>query len=156
MNITLKEITSETVLDVIRLSVLPEQQAFVAPNATSLAEALFSEEAWYRAIYSSKTLVGFVMVYDESQRKDPPEKPNIGLWRLMIDHQFQRMGIGREVVRQIIEYAKSKNKFTALFTSYVPDPLGPEAFYLSLGFIPNGEIEDGETIVLFHFDEKAD
>jgi diamine N-acetyltransferase len=54
MNIILREITSETVGQVIDLSVRPDQQQFVAPNATSLAEALFSEEAWYRAIYDDE------------------------------------------------------------------------------------------------------
>jgi len=155
MNVTLREITSETVRAVIRLSVRPDQQGFVAPNSTSLAEALFSEEAWYRAVYEGDNLVGFVMLYDESQRKSPPQKPNIGLWRLMIDQRFQREGIGRDVVHQVIDHAKAKKKFTGLFTSYVPGPNGPEQFYLSLGFKPNGEVEDGETIVFFDFNEDS-
>jgi len=155
MNITLREITSETVAQVIDLSVRPDQQQFVAPNATSLAEALFSEEAWYRAVYDDETLVGFVMLYDETLRAVPPEKPNIGLWRLMIDQRFQKRGIGREVVRQLIEHVRQKQGVNSFFTSYVPEIAGPESFYLSLGFVPNGEVEDGEIIVVYPLYKNA-
>jgi diamine N-acetyltransferase len=68
--VTLREITSDTVRAVTALSVAEPQRAFVAPNAVSLAEALFASEAWYRAIYHAEELAGFVMLYDESLR--PP------------------------------------------------------------------------------------
>jgi diamine N-acetyltransferase len=149
MNVSLREITSETVGEVIALAVSPEQQEFVAPNATSLAEALFSEEAWYRAIYADETLVGFVMLYDETLRATPPEVPNVGLWRLMIDQRYQRQGIGREVIRQVIEHVRQRPNVNSFFTSYVPGEGGPESFYLSLGFRPNGEVEDGEIVLVY-------
>ncbi|MEO8506841.1 MAG: hypothetical protein ABI593_04355 [Betaproteobacteria bacterium] len=57
--VTLREITAETVRAVTQLAVLPEQRRFVAANAASLAQALFSEEAWYRAIHTGDTLAGF-------------------------------------------------------------------------------------------------
>jgi diamine N-acetyltransferase len=43
--VTLREITSETVIAVIKLAVAESQMSFVAPNAVSLARALFSDEA---------------------------------------------------------------------------------------------------------------
>ena len=70
--VSLREITSETVRQITRLSVSPEQQRFVASNAISLAEALFSPNAWYRAIYAGESPAGFVMLYDESLRTTPP------------------------------------------------------------------------------------
>ena len=45
MVVTLREITAQTVRQITRLSVGADQQRFVANNALSLAEALFSEEA---------------------------------------------------------------------------------------------------------------
>ena len=90
--VTLREITAETVRDVLRLAVTAEQQGFVAPNAVSLAQALFSPEAWYRAIYLDEKPVGFVMVYDESLRRQPPAEPQVGIWRFMIDAGSQRQG----------------------------------------------------------------
>ena len=53
MAVTLNEITAATVRDVIKLAVAPDQQQFVAPNGTSLAEALFSKEAGYRAVHKN-------------------------------------------------------------------------------------------------------
>ena len=83
--ITLREITSMTVRAVTNLAVAEPQRVFVTPNAVSLAEALFSSEAWYRAIYHSDELAGFVMLYDESLRPDPPPMPELWVWRLMVD-----------------------------------------------------------------------
>lgn len=80
MLISLREITADTVRQITSLSVKPEQQCFVASNAISLAQALFSPEAWYRAIYAGDSPAGFVMLYDESLRTSPPpsHKPHCG------------------------------------------------------------------------------
>lgn len=149
MQVTLREITSDTVRAVIRLTVRPDQQPFVASNAVSLAEALFSEEAWYRAVHADEELVGFVMLSDETLRPQPPAEPSIGLWRLMIDACHQGRGIGKEVIRQVLEYARSRPGVGSLYTSYVPGANGPEQFYLRLGFEPNGEIDEGEIVVRY-------
>ena len=155
MAITLREITRETVLSVTKLSVAESQQGFVAPNAVSLAEALFSDEAWYRAVYDNEELVGFVMLSDESLKREPPTEPNIGLWRLMIDQRYQRRGIGREVMRLVLEYVRSRPGIHYFYTSYVPGPGGPGPFYLGLGFEPNGEVEDGEVVLLYPLHNSA-
>jgi diamine N-acetyltransferase len=149
MLVTLREINSETVNAVIKLSVAKSQQGFVAPNAVSLAEALFSSEAWYRAVYADEELVGFVMLSDETLNREPPAEPNIGLWRLMIDERYQKRGIGREAMRLVLEYVRSRPGVRYFYTSYVPKPGGPGPFYLKLGFEPNGEVEDGEVIVIY-------
>jgi diamine N-acetyltransferase len=155
MTITLREITSETVRAVTKLTVAEDQLGLVASNAVSLAEALFSDEAWYRAIYDDEELVGFVMLSDETLKKAPPAEPNIGLWRLMIDHRYQRRGIGREAMCLVLEYVRSRPGIRYFYTSYAPEPGGPEPFYLGLGFEPNGEIEDGEVIVIYPLHASA-
>jgi diamine N-acetyltransferase len=151
VKVTLREITADTVRAVVKLAVLPEQERFVASNAVSLSQALFSDEAWYRAVHADEELVGFVMLADETLKKNPPAEPNIGLWRLMVDARHQRRGIGREVVRLVLEYVRSRPGIRRFYTSYVPGPGGPGPFYLSLGFAPNGEVSDGEVIVVYPF-----
>lgn len=155
MQVTLREITSETVRAVTKLSVAESQQGFVAPNAVSLAQALFSDDAWYRAIYADDELVGFVMLSDETLKKQPPAQPNIGLWRLMIDQRHQRRGIGREVIRLVLAYVRSRPGIHSFYTSYVAEPGGPGPFYLGLGFEPNGEIDDGEVVLLYPLHRSA-
>lgn len=149
MRVTLREITSETVRAVTKLAVRPDQEGFVAPNAISLSQALFSDEAWYRAVYADEELVGFVMLSDESLKRQPPPEPNIGLWRLMIDARHQGRGIGREVIRLVLEHVRSRPGIRHFYTSYVPEPGGPGPFYLALGFAPNGEVDDGEVVVVY-------
>ena len=147
MKVTLREITADTVLPVVRLAVKPEQQGFVAPNSISLSQALFSKEAWYRAIYADEVPAGFVMVYDESLRDVPPENPQIGVWRFMIDAAFQGKGIGREALGLVIEHARAKRRFRVMELSYVPGEGCPEPFYLSMGFRHTGRM-DGKEVVL--------
>jgi diamine N-acetyltransferase len=82
MIVSLHEITANTVREITNLSVSPEQQRFVASNAVSLAQALFSPDAWYRAIYADDTPAGFVMLYDESLRTNPPARPEVAIYVL--------------------------------------------------------------------------
>jgi diamine N-acetyltransferase len=147
-NVSLREITEDTVRAVTKLAVHPSQAGFVASNAVSLAQALFSEDAWYRAIHDGDEPVGFVMLADETQRATPPEKPNIGLWRLMIDARHQHRGIGREAMRLVLEHVQSRPGVHWFYTSWVPEPGGPGPFYLGLGFTPTGEIDEGEVVAI--------
>lgn len=147
MDVSLREINAETVRSITELAVAPSQERFVAVNALSLAEALFSREAWFRAVYLAEQPVGFVMLYDESLRVSPPSKPQLAIWRFMIDLKYQRQGIGGEALRQVIEHARSKPALSSLLVSYVPGEGSPERFYKKHGFVPNGQIEEGEIVL---------
>jgi len=146
--VSLREITSETVRAVVSLSVAENQKGFVAPNAVSLAQALFAPTAWYRAIYLAEELVGFVMLKDESLGTPSPERPGIGVWRFMIDARFQGHGIGQSALLQVIEHVQAKGVFETLELSYVPGPGCPELFYLGLGFRHTGRSTEGGEVVL--------
>ena len=141
--VSLREITSETVVQICKLSdTLSEpQQKMVAPNAISIAQAHFSDKAWFRAIYANEIAVGFVMLYDDS------EKPEYFLWRLMIAGPYQGKGYGRKAIELLIEYVKTRPGARELSTSYVPIEGGPEGFYRRIGFEPTGEVDDGEIVV---------
>jgi diamine N-acetyltransferase len=143
----LREITGDTVNAVIALSVGEGQGRFVAPNSVSLAQALFAPEAWYRAIHWGEELVGFVMLEDQSLRSLRPERPEIGVWRFMIDARFQGRGIGRAAMELIIAHARSRGVFDRLLLSCVPGSDGPEGFYQALGFQHTGDMEDGEVVM---------
>lgn len=145
--VSLREITADTVMTIVRLAVSESQQRFVAPNAVSLAQALFAPEAWYRAIYSDEEPAGFVMLYDESLRSQAPERPKIGVWRFMVDQRYQAKGIGRDALRQVIAHVKAKGIFETLELSYVPAEGSPEPFYRALGFQGTGRVDDGEVVL---------
>jgi diamine N-acetyltransferase len=145
--VTLREITQETVVTIVKLAVAESQKNFVAPNAVSLAQALFSQEAWYRAIYAGEEPVGFVMLYDESLRTPPPEAPGVGVWRFMVDERHQGRGVGRQALQRVIDHVRAKGVCTSLELSYVPGPGCPEPFYLSMGFRHTGRMEGDEVVL---------
>ncbi len=145
--VSLREITAETVRAVMQLAVADDQNRFVAPNAWSLGQALFSPEAWYRAIYCEEEPVGFVMLSDQSRVVPIVEDPKVEVWRFMVDARHQHKGIGRAAMRLIIEHVRRRGLFRALGISYVPGEGSPEQFYRSLGFRPTGEVDDGEIVM---------
>jgi diamine N-acetyltransferase len=145
--VTLREITADTVISVIKLSVTEYQKKFVAPNAASLAQALFAPQAWYRAIYLGEEPVGFVMLSDDSLIEPMPEQPEVGVWRFMVDAKHQQKGIGRAAMQLVIEHVRSKGIFEKLALSYVAGEGGPEQLYLSLGFRPTGALDEGEVVM---------
>ena len=145
--VTLREITRETVVAIVKLSVAEEQKKFVAPNAVSLAQALFAPEAWYRAIYQGEEPVGFVMLADESLLDPAPDAPKVGVWRFMVDTRHQRRGVGRAALQLVIDHVRAKGVFDTLELSFVAGEGSPEALYESLGFRRTGQVDGGEHVM---------
>ncbi len=137
--VELREITSDNVRAVCRLAVAASQTSFVAPNAISLAEALFEPKAWYRAIYVGEQPVGFVMLSIDTLAT------TYYLWRFMIADGQQHRGYGRAAIWALVEHVRGLPGATELLVSWVPADGGPEPFYRDLGFVPTGEIHDGEV-----------
>jgi diamine N-acetyltransferase len=143
--VTLREITRDTVDDVLRLKVAPHQDGrFVATNEKSIAQAHFyPENAWFRAVYAGENPVGFVMLWDN------PDDHEYELWRLMIDGRFQGRGYGRRTIELITAHVRTRPGATALLTGAQPGPGSPIGFYEKMGFVLTGEVdaEDGELIM---------
>ena len=70
--VSLREVTAETVRTVCDLSVAPDQRRFVATNAQSIAEAYFSREAWFRAVYAGA--MGTMKIGDVARLSGLPVK----------------------------------------------------------------------------------
>lgn len=138
--VELREVTAGTVRAICRLETTEAQRSFVAPNAISFAEALFEPKAWYRAICAGGEPVGFAMLSID------PDKPEYYLWRFMIDQRFQRRGHGRAALALLVDHVRSLPGATELLVSWVPADGGPAPFYTGLGFVPTGEIHEGEVV----------
>lgn len=130
--ISLREITAETVIPIIKLDVSEAQKHFVAPNAVSIAQAHFAPKAWFRAIYADETPVGFLMLYDD------PEEPHYFLWRYMIDARYQKMGFGKLAMDLLLDYVRTRPGATEMTLSCHPGEDGPEPFYQHYGFARTG------------------
>lgn len=139
--VTLQEITEDDLDAVLALDVAEDQRHLVASNARSIAQAHYSKNAWFRAIYAGDEPVGFVMLSLDAN------KPEYFLWRLMIDHRYQGKGYGKAAMAQVIEFVNTLPGAKELLTSYVPDQKSAAQFYSSLGFRDTGLIEGGEKVV---------
>jgi len=145
--VDLVEIDAANRDEVRRLRVHRSQERLVSSVTKSLADALIPDlvdgvpvTPWYRAVEADGTLVGFVMLAEQTEHLPDPY-----LWRLLIDRAHQRRGIGRMVVEALVGRLRTEGA-GRLMVSWNPGPGTPEPFYRRLGFVPTGEL-DGEEIV---------
>lgn len=138
--VSLREVTAETVRQIINLKVTEAQNRYVAPVAVSISQAYFEPKAWFRAIYAAEEPVGFVMLYDD------PEEPVYFLWRFLIDARYQGLGFGKQAIHLLLDYVRTRPGAQDLLVSYVPEEGGPGPFYHKLGFEPTGEMEGIEEV----------
>ena len=141
--VSLREVTEKTVIPICKLSdtLVGPQRKMVAPNAVSIAQAHFSDKAWFRAIYADETPVGFIMLSDDA------DTPEYFLWRLMIATPYQGRGYGRKAVERLIAYVRTRPGAKELLVSCGEGEGSPEGFYRSLGFERTGEMEEDEVVL---------
>lgn len=140
----LKTVTPDNVIAACGIKVAPEQEAFVAPVAESLAEAYASyENAWPRLVYAGDEPVAFVMGGFDPEAEI--EFFRCGIWRLNVDARHQRAGHGRFAVEAVLTEARRRgsHRATVLWKSGAN---GPEGFYRRMGFEPTGEEFAGQTV----------
>ena len=165
--IELKKISilDDNMKECIELDFLPEQTGFVAENAISLAEAYDSNKAFAKtgtgsmavpyAVYENGIMVGFAM-YGYFAPEDDDEgygngEPVYYFWRLLVDKNHQRKGIGREIVRQVMDIIKSKphGEATYCYVSYEPTNVGSKTIFASYGFEEDGRVIGGEVVARY-------
>ena len=143
--VSLRVVDEDSRAEILSLEVAPEQRAFVATNAQSLAQAAEDEGAWARGIYADETAVGFVLLHDETLCARPRERGYLYLWRMMIDRRHQGHGYGTRALQQVFAYAKTRPDVARLHTSWRSETGNAGPFYRGLGFEPTGVVEDGEV-----------
>jgi diamine N-acetyltransferase len=136
--ISLREVTWETVRVICDLRLSKSQERFVASDSVSIAEAYFTKEAWFRAVYAGETPVGFVMLWE-----NPTEGKHF-LWRFMIDEKYQGRGYGKRALGLVIQHVKQNPKAQEIGLSYREGGGSPKSFYERIGFRDTGEMVDGE------------
>jgi len=149
MSIELRELTDEVRADLASVRLGPGQDQFVSTVDGSLREAAEYPEAkpWFRAVYADGEVVGFVMISWDLRPVPEGYHGPWFLWKLIIDREHQHRGLGREVVATIADLVRSEGG-AELMTSFVDAPGGPRDFYLGLGFVPTGEVDDEGEILL--------
>lgn len=139
--VTLRPIDEDNLWSILDLSVYEEQEKYVASNAVSIAEAHFSDYAWFRAIYAGEEAVGFVMLFTDE------EEAEYDLWRMMIDKNHQGQGYGGRALEQIIEHVRGLPDAEELTLSYLPGEGDPGPFFAKYGFEDSDDWVDDEKIL---------
>ena len=141
MTVTMRPITRDNLWAVVELKPHPGQEEFVADNIDSIANAYVEPTFVPLAVYAGDDLVGFAMY---------GQHPHTGAWwviRLMIDREHQGKGYGRAAMEALIAMMAERVGCEEIVTSFVPANTVAAGLYASLGFLPTGEIEDGEPLV---------
>lgn len=139
----------ENFRECIRLSVAEDQQNFVASNMYSLAEAKADGVSNPLAIYAGETMVGFIMFcFDKAEAKGYID-------RLMVDQRFQGQGYGRFAMTEAIRQLQETPGCQRIQISFHPENQAAEGLYYSLGFRRNGEMVEGEVVMMLELEEGA-
>jgi len=141
--VRLAEVTPDNLNAVFQLRTHKSQEAFVAPVARSLAQALRPGQTadgktivpWLRAIEADEVVVGFMMVALVDGR-DPY------LWRLLVDRMHQRRGVATRAMDLLEDEARAMGG-QYLTVGFHDGRGSPGPFYLARGFEVTGH--DGET-----------
>ncbi|MFH9730352.1 GNAT family N-acetyltransferase [Streptomyces sp. NPDC017260] len=142
----LEEITPANFDAAVGIRVLPEQEFAVSPVVNSLAEAyLHPGVAWPRLIVDGERPVGFLMAFFDIDWYEDGSVLRSGLWRLNIAAGEQGRGYGRFAVESVAREIRRRGG-KECYVTWHPGPDGPERFYLGLGFRPDGETSEGETV----------
>ena len=144
MSISLREITPQNFKECINLKVASAQENFVASNLWSVAQSKIYPTYNVFAVYNGDEMVGFTMFGLDTD----DDKYYLG--RLMIDEKHQGKGYGKATVLEVIRRLKEQENCDEIFLSFVPENVGAERLYRSVGFERTGENNDqGEIVMRF-------
>ncbi|MDH2426905.1 GNAT family N-acetyltransferase [Sphaerisporangium sp. TRM90804] len=139
-------VTPANIETAIAVRVRPDQERFVCPVVTSLAEAYVHQQvAWPRLILDGDRAVGFLMAFLDMDWDGRGVDLRSGLWRLNVVPDAQGSGVGRFAVESVAAEIR-RRRGTLMYVTWEPGEGGPEGFYRRLGFRLTGEKSDGETV----------
>jgi diamine N-acetyltransferase len=134
MNVTLEPVTIDNFEALMDMELPPEQAAYLASNAYSIAQARYYPDWQPRAIYCNGAPAGFAL-YDTS---GDAEAGHYAIYRLMVDHPRQHQGIGRAAMILLLAEIRACQDARRISICYKPGNLHAQRFYASLGFVEMG------------------
>ncbi|MFC7371675.1 GNAT family N-acetyltransferase [Fictibacillus iocasae] len=132
--VTLTEINADNWYECCQLQLTKEQEAYMEPNAVSIAQSKFQPSLKAYAIYHYKQMAGFLMFNSE-----PEELGGHWVYRIMIDQAFQGKGIGKQATSLMIAEMEKLPGVKNIVVGYHPDNMGAHRLYKSLGFVDHGD-----------------
>ena len=141
--VTLRDLTLDNRKDSTRYTLDENQQGNLASNIETIAESKFADHHRLRAIYLGDRLVGLLAYTHED---DPTDEKLFWIFRLMVDKNYQRQGIGRAAMQlaiaEIAELGASRIR-----TMHKPTNRAAASLYRSIGFREIGFLDDGDVLL---------
>lgn len=142
LNVTLEAVTIDNFEALMAMELPPDQAAFLASNAYSIAQAHYYPDFRPRAIYCDGVPAGFAL-YDS---KGDDEAGHYAIYRLMVDHARQSQGIGRAAMLLLLDEIRACPDARRISICYKPDNANAQRFYASLGFTEIGIDQRDEMV----------
>ena len=137
--VKLIEVTEENWLDIARLSVTDEQQAFLDRPIGIIARGYVYRNCNARVIgiKNDAQIVGVALVRDLSE-----EPACYDLQQFMIDRRFQNKGYGCDALMLIIESLKREGRYNCVEVCVNKADASALRAYEKVGFVDTGYIDD--------------
>ncbi|MEL6681428.1 MAG: GNAT family N-acetyltransferase [Pseudomonadota bacterium] len=145
----LRPITLQDVRHLHGVTVQPEQDRFIAPNAVTIAQTRFETGAYDFCIWDGETRVGLLALIDMAEHEDRSEidAPDaVYIWRLLIGTAFQGKGHGTAAIRFAEDWARTRGR-PRMQIQAVEDNAAAIRLYQHLGYELTGKRE-GEEVQL--------
>lgn len=146
-DVRLRPVARADVHPLVKMTVAPGQEGFVAPNANSLAEQPYETGAYPFVIEAGGEPAGFLMVIDcrEHDYLDEGDDPEAAfLWRFMVAREHQGRGVGRAALMALMDWCRARG-LSRLVTSAVEANAPAQALYEGVGLGRTGRVWDGEV-----------
>jgi len=140
VTVTLREITKENYEEICDLEVAEDQKRHLSSNMESLVESMFHDHMVHRAIYWNDKPVGFIMGARHTDTQ-------VGIFRFMIDSDYQKKGIGRSALELAIAEIRQIEGIKSIQICYHPDNEVAKRLYVKIGFQEVGMDDTGEDML---------
>ena len=142
--VELRDVTTQNFDPLIALQVADDQRDFLNPNVESIAWAYVAQESRPLAVYADHEAVGLVSY------AYVPADGRCWINHFMVDAGWQRRGIGRLALEQLLARMDDVSGGAAIAVTAHPDNVGAIRLYEAFGFLDTGKRQNGELILRRH------
>ena len=143
-DLTLQELTAQTIVAANNLTLKPGQEAFIEPETYTHAEdKLDPAGSWPRVVLDGDRVVGYIMgAFDADS---PEEYLRAAVWRVEVADGAQGMGVGRFAIQSFADEARARG-FARATVVWGRGAGGPEEFFKAVGFEVVGQTPYGDNL----------
>ncbi|MEO7980491.1 MAG: GNAT family N-acetyltransferase [Sporichthyaceae bacterium] len=142
-DVRIVDVDADTLDAVLEVRPRPGQEAWVRPVAWYVAKAAYDGGVWQPlALLSEGQVVGFAQTAFD---------PGDGSWAIggvVVDAEQQGRGIGRAAIEGLIDRLRADPRCRLVALAVAEDNTAARELYRSLGFVPTGDRDDDELVMV--------